>query len=452
LQSEKFSCETPQAFLTPENLFARSKKFSGVAPPRATPSAKFERYLLDITNSEPLIMHIDLNSCFASCEQQARPMLRGRPVAISNRASVNSAIVTASYEAKARGVKVGMRRLEALAVCPELIFVEAEPCKYRYVYTRLMGIMREYSPEVTMTSIDEGVIDFRRSTRLLKGRSLTEIGLEIKRRLREEVGCYMRCNVGIGCNRFWAKTAAGLHKPDGMDVITRENLVEVFGGLKLTDLTGIGKAMERRLNAVGIYTPLEFLAAEEATLRRMVFMSKCGTQWYWRLRGHEVDERTSEVQSVGRQYVLESNRLTREETRQRLFHLCEEVGARLRSKERVARGIYVYVRTHGGEYWHRCRKFEWTFFTDKAIWNLAGQLFRAAPADIREIGVSCYGVERPENRQLSLFYDELAREERVQAAVDAVNTRFGARTMHAAETLATRQVRTKIPFGSTRYL
>lgn len=128
----------------------------------------------------PLIMHIDLNSCFATVEQQARPMLRGKPIAIVNRATEHTAIVTASYEAKAVGVKVGMKFREAKALCPGLIAIESDPPKYRYVYHKLLDIMREYSAHVTMKSIDEGIIDFHQATPDVLARDMVEIGYEIK--------------------------------------------------------------------------------------------------------------------------------------------------------------------------------------------------------------------------------------------------------------------------------
>jgi DNA polymerase-4 len=421
-------------------------------------------------------MHIDLNSCFATCEQQARPMLRGRPVAISNRTGKNSAIITASYEAKARGVKVGLRRLEALQICPELIFIEAEPSKYRYVYHRLLDTMNDYSAKVAMKSIDEGVIDFTHAPQhFLQSRTLQELGAEIKQRLKNEVGCYMRCNIGIAANRFLAKTAAGLHKPDGLDTITPANLRTVLGALKLTDLTGIAAANAARLNAVGIATPLQFLDASETTLRQTVFKSICGTQWYKRLRGFEVDDCESDIKSVGRQYVLESRELSYEQILQRLFHLAEEVGAKLRLKGKQARGVYVYAKTHSpfathsfadsapaklargatksGCYWHRCYMAELPFYTDQTIWRIARQLFASAPSDIREIGVTCYGICESADTQLSLFGDELVRERLMTGAIDEINLRFGPRTIHSADTLATNgRVKAKIPFGSTRYL
>lgn len=407
----------------------------------------------DYNPARPLIMHIDLNSCFATVEQQSRPLLRHRPVAVMNRRTEHTAVVTASYEAKQKGVKVGMRYKEALKLAPDLVPLESDPAKYRYVYHRLLDIMSDYSAHVTMKSIDEGVIDFTQATAAMRDRPLEDIGQEIKQRLREEVGNYMRCNVGIGTNRFLAKTAAGLHKPDGLDVIDHENLRAVLGTLKLTDLTGIAQHNEHRLNSVGIYTPLEFLDADPVTLRKMVFKSVVGEQWHQRLRGWEVDDVSHDVKTIGRQYVLEERGLSFHQIAKRLHNLCESVGSRLRSQRRVARGVFVYVKTDSRQYWHARHMAQLPFYSDQAIYAQACSLMAQAPAGIREIGVSCYELTEDSDPQLSLFGDQVARERAVTEVVDTINRRFGERTIHSADTLNTQRiVKQKIPFGSTRFL
>lgn len=401
----------------------------------------------------PLIMHVDLNSCFATVEQQARPLLRGKPVAIVNRRTEKTAIVTASYEAKAKGVKVGMKLAEAKRLCPDIIALESDPSKYRYVYRKLLAIMQDYSAHVTMKSIDEGVIDFHHAPPAVQARDLREIGKEIKQRLKDEIGVWMRCNVGISTNRFLAKTAAGLNKPDGLNVITADNVTEVFDKLELTDLTGIARRNEHRLNSVGMYTPRDFLAADSVTLKKIVFKSVVGEWWYQRLRGFEVDDVVTKTGRVGRQYVLERFDLSREQVLQRLHHLAESVGSRMRSQGWSARGVFVYVKTRTGERWHECSLSVLPFYSDQAIYTQALRLFERAPHDIREIGMHCYELGSLEYSQQSLFADELAREQQVMAAVDDINKRFGERTIHSADTLATGMyMRTKIPFGSTRYL
>jgi DNA polymerase-4 len=398
----------------------------------------------------PMMMHIDLNSAFATIEQQARPLLRGRPVAVVNRRTEYTAIVTASYEAKALGVKVGMRFKEAAQLAPDLIAVESDPAKYRFVYRKLMRIMSDYSPNVVMKSIDEGVIDFQH---MVSPRPLIEIGYEIKQRLKDEIGIAMRCNVGIGTNRFLAKTAAGLHKPDGLDVISIDNLRQTYETLELQDLTGIARHNAARLNAVGIYTPLEFLDADPIGLEKVVFKSIVGLQWHQRLRGYEVDDRVFDVKRVGRQFVLDSRTLTRQEIVKRLHHLCESVGARMRGQGKVARGIYVYAKTPDRQYWHASRMCQLPFYSDESINALAQQLFLRAPSVLREIGVHCYELSNDDDPQLSLFGDQLAHQKDLVTAIDTINERYGDRTVHSADTLQTGEfIKQKIPFGSTRYL
>ena len=126
----------------------------------------------ELNYERPLFIYIDLKICLATVEQQAQPMLRGRAVAIVNRRTDKTAIVTASYEAKEKGVMVGMKFAEAKILCPGLVMLESDPPKYRYVYHKLLDIMRDYSAHVTMKSIDEGIIDFHDATEAVKGRYL----------------------------------------------------------------------------------------------------------------------------------------------------------------------------------------------------------------------------------------------------------------------------------------
>ncbi len=409
--------------------------------------------LKNAARHEGSVMYVDLNSCFATIEQQARPMLRGRPVAITNRITKNACIVAASYEAKALGVKVGMRRIEAEAICPELIFSETEPAKFIYVHQKLRSIMQEYSSEVIMKSIDEGIIDLAKRPQIHANRPPAEIGQEIKNRLRTEIGCHMRCNVGIASNRFLAKTAAELHKPDGMDEITSANQRQIFAGLKLTDLPGINKRMEARLNAVNILTPLDFLDAKEETLVHLVCKSIDGSKWYRRLRGIEVDDVTSDIKSIGRQYVLESCKLSQQELEARMLHLAEDLGHRLRSQDLYARGVFVWIGTHSDLYLHQSHIDATAFHTNQDIMTRARQLFAKLPVrTARIIGITLYKIQNQADEQLRLDQAIKDEEERLCAAEDAINRRFGERTIYCADSHNTETIKTKIPFGSTRYL
>src|SRR5438105_643143 len=155
---------------------------------------------LPINRTEPRVMHIDLNSCFATVEQQARPLLRGKPLGVTNRGTPNATVVAASIEAKVLGVKVGMSFSDAKLLTPNLIMLETDPPKYHHVYQTLVNIMRSYSPNIVMKSIDEGIINFAGTTGIINKRPLADIGHEMKQRLKDEVGCWMRCNIGIAPN------------------------------------------------------------------------------------------------------------------------------------------------------------------------------------------------------------------------------------------------------------
>ena len=409
--------------------------------------------MIEFNPEKPLIMYVDLNSCFATIEQQARPHLRNKPVAVVNRATENTSIVTASYEAKAYGIKVGMKLKEAKQILPSLVAIESDPLKYHFVYHRLLDIMNDYSAHIVMKSIDEGSIDFHESPDHGKNLNLENIGLEIKQRLKSEIGSAMRCNIGIGPNRFYAKLAAELHKPDGMDVIDSSNYQAVLRNLKLVDLTGIAKSNFERLKAVNILTPLDFLNATSETLTRMVFKSILGKQWFQKLRGYEVDDRVSQTKQVGRQYVMEKYGLSLDDIFKRLHNLCESIGQRLRQQNLQARGVYVYIKDYNNHYWHNCQVVEVPFDQNEIVYNLAKNLMKNTTYfPIKEIGLHCYLLQNNKTVQPTLF-DNLNKKSDLNKAIDEINSRYGSRTIHSADTLSTNNyVKDKIPFGSTRYL
>lgn len=407
---------------------------------------------LPLNTELPRIMHIDLNSCFATVEQQARPLLRGRPVGVTNRLTNNACVVAASYEAKALGVKVGMSFRDAKILAPDIVMVETDPPKYHHVYKILVKIMSSYSPNITMKSIDEGIIDFN-GTDLVNNRPLADIGLEIKQRLKDEAGKWMRCNIGIAPNRFLAKTAASLHKPDGLDIIDHKNLRATLATMKLTDLTGIAERNEARLNAAGILTPLQFLDTPAEILRRRVFKSVCGEDWYQRLRGWEIDDQVWGTKTVGRQYVLDDFKPTDEIVRSRLAYLCETTAMKLRYKGFAAKGVMVYVKYSNGDYWHDRRVFKSSFYSNGEVYRRATLLFNNRPRDDyeREIGVSCYNLEASNMNQVSLL-DEVNREAWLTTAMDTINGQFGEFTITLGVSLSSKEkVKQKIPFGTTRY-
>src|SRR3989344_9194975 len=204
----------------------------------------------------PTIMHIDLNSCFATVEQQANPLLRGKPIAVAAYATGSGCILAPSVEAKRFGVKTGMRVKDGKMLCPRLIVLSPDPWKYRNVHLKLRKLLGEYTNDLVPKSIDEFVLNLE-GCPCLAGNSMQQVAGEIKRRIKKGVGGWLTVSVGIAPNRLLAKTAAGLHKPDGLDEIGVHNYMDVYKGLELEDLCGIAKHNSLRLNMVGIYSVVD---------------------------------------------------------------------------------------------------------------------------------------------------------------------------------------------------
>src|SRR5690606_18515033 len=186
---------------------------------------------LPINTTEPRVMHIDLNSCFAIIEQQANRLLRGRPVGVAAYDTPRGFVLAASYEAKRKGVKLGVNVREARAMCPGIVIMTPDPAKYREAHRRFKELMLEYTDDVTPKSIDEFVLHLEGSPAIRAGLSPEDIGREIKAKVSQRLGETVTVNIGIGPNRFLAKFAAGFDKPDGMRRIDHASLVETYEGM-----------------------------------------------------------------------------------------------------------------------------------------------------------------------------------------------------------------------------
>lgn len=401
-------------------------------------------------------MHIDLNSAFATAEQQAHPTLRGRPVGVTNRKVTDyGCVIAVSYEGKDMGVKVGMRIDEAKRYAPGLIVLESDPPKYNHMYEKLCGIMKDYSPKVKMKSIDEGIIDFTGTIGTIHKRPLLDIGMEIKQRVKAELGNYVRVNIGIGQNWFLAKQAASYKKPDGLFQLDKTNLIDYYKHKQLLDLSGIAERFQARLNAVAIRTPMQFFEADPDFLRRHVFRSIDGYKWYRRLHAMspDPDDVTTKLGHCGRQYVLDIRTNKLDVILPRFHYLCETTGKKLRYKQVDARGILVWFHYANGE-WETWRKmFNTKFYTDKEIYERAMLMFnrRDPTLDIASMGVTCYKLTPSTRNQLSLF-ESLNKEEWLTEAIDEINERYGNFVITKLSALDGKKVvKQKIPFGGTEY-
>ncbi len=381
---------------------------------------------LPVNQNPPRIMHIDLNSCFATVEQQASPHLRGKPLVVAAYATPSGCVIAPSMEAKRFGIKTGMTVRDARLLCPDVIVRTPDPPKYRAVHLQFRNIFRDYSPIVVPKSIDEAIIDFT-DTYALFHRSLQDVGREIKRRMRKEIGEWISCSIGIGPNRFLAKLAASLHKPDGLDVITHENLGVIYSQVQLIDLCGINTRFQARLNAAGIFTPLEFLAASLQTLKKQVFRSICGYYWYLRLRGYEIDVIDFSRKSYGQSYALPRYTSDPKQLSRLLLKLTEKMGRRLRKAGYTAQGIHMSCLYADGTYWHGGRLVHLPMYTTQELFIKAQWVLNHQPErkSVTHLAVSCYHLASAGAEQLDLFDTETTKKRKLSDALDAINDKYG---------------------------
>ncbi len=384
---------------------------------------------LMINQNLPHLMHVDLNSCFATIEQQAYPHLRGKPIVIAAYKTDKGCILSPSIEAKKLGIKTGMRVFEAKQIYSNIIVRNTDPELVRDVNSKFMKIFQDYSPKVIPKSIDEAIIDF--SPVFSETTDLITIGKEIKSRLRKEIGEWISCNVGIATNRFLAKLAASLHKPDGLDFIDYKNLKQVYSVVKLTDLNGINIRFELRLNMNGINNPIDFFQASESLLRKNIFQSIAGYYWYMRLRGWEIDNFESTRKSFGQEYSLKEKTKDPEKLKKIIMKLCEKMGRRLRKSNQLSSAIHLGILYQDYSFWHKGKKIDQSISSTKELFNNIMILFFLQPKinTVSKISVSCFSLTKNNNHQLTLI--DLGEEKinKISNALDKINDRFGEFTM-----------------------
>lgn len=297
----------------------------------------------------PDVMFIDMNSFFATCEQQVNFYLRHRPVAVCVYPGQYGCVIAPSIEAKKKGIKLGMRLNEAMKICPELIPLETHPNRYREYHKQIMGVLKKYCNDVIPKSIDEAIINFK-SYKLVH-KDLIQVAKQIKEDIRNEVGDYMKCSIGIAPNSFLAKLASDIKKPDGLTIISPDNIDEVLKTLTLTDLPGIAKATAIRMKLAGIHTPLQLrhMSAEKV---KTACNSIVGMYWHYRLNFSEVDFSTGDYKSMqAMRQIAASQRREVKMLDDLLVSLCTTLEKRMVKQAVYAKDILFTARYENGTYY-----------------------------------------------------------------------------------------------------
>lgn len=295
-----------------------------------------------------IVMYVDMNSYFASCEQQRHLHLRHKPVGVLTYDSPNAVVIAASIEAKRTGVKTGMKMSDARLLCPEIIACTTHPGWYRQIHVEIMGILRSYCDDVIAKSIDEALMNFT-SYRLVYN-DFTVIARKIKADIKAKYD-YLTCSIGIAPNAFLAKLGTELQKPDGLIEITPDNIDGYLATLKLTDLPGIAKNNERRLQMIGIKTPLEMRHTSEALLRK-AFGGIVGNYWHKRLNFMEVDIYSNPFRTMSATRTLSRKiREDKQAMESMLIALCMRLEQRLVKNEMFCKEIYIGIRYYESTTW-----------------------------------------------------------------------------------------------------
>lgn len=424
--------------------------------------------------SPPTMMHIDINSCFATIEQQANPRLRGKPTVVAAYAEDHGCILAASREAKAIGIGTGMRVSEAKARCPFVEVLAPDPNKYRYINRALLAILESYSCNVRVESIDEMVMDFAQTPRLdtqlrtmchaditeheKVERAMLLIAGEIKQRIRREIGEWITVSIGIAPNRYLSKIASGFHKPDGLDMITGKTIAKIFSTMRLEDFCGIKTGVATRLRIGGIYTPMSLLLSDAKTLERAL-RSIVGRHWWMRLHGYEDGSRytsfgagvsASEQKSFGHSHALGRPLPPSDpELWQVLSQLVVKMGNRLRAAGCMAHSIGVSAMYGSySDFWHTQKQLSGPLYADADFFSYSKSLLLTAPdRPIRILGVTCSKLTRDLYTQQSLLeYD--VKKECVTRTIDQLSEKYGKYTIVPARMIdSSQKVMDRIAFG-----
>jgi len=378
-------------------------------------------------------LYVDFNSYFASVEQQLRPELRGKPVAVVPVETDATCAIAASYEAKAFGVKTGTPIWEAKKLCPGLICVLAQHERYVEYHHRILEEVDQHIPVTAVCSIDE--VACRLMDNETSVERATAIALSIKRGLAANVGEYVRCSIGIAPNRYLAKVATDLQKPDGLTVLQPGDLPESLFVLKLRDLPDIGRNMERRLAMAGI-NDMPALMALDAQRMRKAWGSVWGERMWHLLRGADLPEEETSRRTVGHSHVMAPE--LRDPARAKFVarRLTLKAAARLRRMEYYAGALSLSARLETGprlEGGMRCYRAQdsMTFLhlLDK-LWD--GLMREARGARIKKVSITLHELVPASGLQPELFdvlsdvdMRERAKAEKISHALDKINHRFG---------------------------
>lgn len=379
-------------------------------------------------------LYLDLNSYFASVEQQLDPRLRGRPVVVAPVLTDATSAIAASYEAKAHGIRTGTKIWEAKARCRDLIVVPGRHDEYVRFHHRIIAEVNRHVPVTSVCSIDE--VACRLMDNENSPAAARSLAARIKAGLAANVGPCLTASIGVASNRLLAKMAADMHKPDGLTILTEAVRAARLCGLPLTDIPGIGRAMERRLAAAGIVTMAQLLAMTPAQARR-AWGSVWGERMLHLLSGRDLPDPPQMRRSIGHSHVLGPERRALPVARLVARRLVMKAATRLRRAETRAGWLGLAVKGEArGTNWKGGMKLRQVMDSVSLVealdtlWQRMEQAF--APRRLLQVGIVLTDLSPADAAQADLFDSSALlcattdqRRLALSRALDKVNARFG---------------------------
>lgn len=291
-------------------------------------------------------LFVDMNSFFASVEQQVNPRLRGRPVGVVPFLHDSTSVLAASVEAKRYGIRTGTNVALARRLAPNIKFLRVNAALYRDYHRRIMSMLDQTRCKVTVKSIDEAL--------LIVPKDMRPDALELAAQIRQniyQIGDWLGCSIGLGPNMFIAKMATNAMKPNGLVQVLPEELEGFYGTLDLTDLYGVARRNARRFRSIGIDTPLDLYHAPLRYLQQHLG-ENAGLQWHLRMHGVEVDQRPTHRTQVGHQTTFTPNPAdSLEELWPTASQLITKVSHRLRVSQLSSHRLVCFVRFQDRTWW-----------------------------------------------------------------------------------------------------
>ena len=375
-----------------------------------------------------VILHLDMNSFFASVEQAHDPSLKGIPMAVAgNPKERRGILVTCSYEARALGIYTTMTVGEAKRLCPNLVIVPPDFEKYRVASSAVFDLLRTYTDLVEPVSIDEAYIDITAIGGLTDA---VNIASDMQRRLLQELD--LPCSIGIAPNKFLAKTASDMKKPMGITILRKRQVETILWPLPVIEMHGIGKSTEKKLQALGIETIGDLAIADEIKIK--VALGKNGLRLQQRANGMDdriVDpEAAEERKSVGSSTTLAVDETDRDACLKIFNRLAASVARRLDNRQLAGTVVMIQLRTADWRNQTRSRTVLNPLYKEQDIYKEAADLFNKYwdGEPIRLLGITVSNVipMHELHEQLSIYnFEKHAKEEQMDSLLSQLEQKFG---------------------------